>query len=280
MTDLVWLEYDQAALDAQYDQATLVPDPGAYVKVWQEWSAALRETTPPRVVRYGPGAEETMDLFGSGAVAHLHLHGGAWRALGKSDASFVAAGLGKPDVTVAVCDFGLAPDTGLPRIVAQVRAAAQALLSDHAQIVISGHSSGAHLAGTLLDRDWLDSAGIDAGRIIGALLVSGPYDLVPVQLSARNRYLNLTDDDVRALSVGRNLLDRLPPIHVMWGADELTEFQRQGAALADLLEAAGASVSRTVMPHNHFEAYDLFHDPGSPVCRAALAFGAKQTAQI
>lgn len=269
----IWRTYDQAELDAQYDQATLVPNAMEYMQRWRERSDFLRAARPAQTLRYGSGTDETMDLFGDGTTAHLHLHGGAWRALSKDDVSFVVTGLAQPNATVAVCDFGHAPETRLPQIVGQVRAAARVLLDRYGQILVSGHSSGAHLASTLLDHHWWADAGLDAERFAGVLLVSGPYDLEPVRLSARNGYLNLTQTEAAELSVVYRLPERLPPVHVMWGDGELDEFRRQGQDLFEQMQMPTNRITRATLPANHFDMYDLFGDPASPVCAALEAFG-------
>lgn len=264
----VWLHYDQAALDAQYDQRTLVPDAAAYMARWRAWSDAWRETVPPRVVAYGPGPDEAFDLFPGNdpaAPAHLHLHGGAWRMLSRHDASFVACGLAPGASRIAVADFGLAPVTPLATIAAQVRAAARRLIADLGPITVSGHSSGAHLASLLLATPDI------VPRIVAVTLASGPYDLEPVRLSARNAYLGLDKATARALSAASGLASPLPRMLVAWGTEELEEFRRQGAEMAAALDRAGAQTTAADYPLNHFALYDAFHDPASPLMAAAQA---------
>jgi arylformamidase len=272
---IVWNGLTQEELDAQYDQRTVVPDPDAYIRRWSEWSALLRKERPPKEIRYGPAECETFDLFdGSGDVLHVHLHGGAWRALTKRDASFAVRGLAAEGAGVAVLDFGLAPATTLSAIVDQVR---RALCFIHKafprrRLIISGHSSGAHLASCLLDREWLSGAGVAEESIAGFLLVSGPYDLRPVQLSSRNAYLTLTAADAERLTAMRRLPERLPPIRVFWGELELDEFRRQGRDFLSIAQRPPAdAASGEVRGANHFDLYDAFHETGSLVGRAAHA---------
>jgi arylformamidase len=277
MGEAVYRGMGQAALDAQYEQRTLVPRTGDYMARWAARSAALRRTNPPRALAYGEHPDEILDLYPGprGAPVHLHIHGGAWRAQSRRDVGFVAAGLG-PGATVAVAGFSLAPAVHLRVMVDQVRRAALALLAPGAVpgappgLVVSAHSSGAHLAACLLDPAWQAGAGLGPGAIRGMVLVSGLYDLEPVRLSARNGYLHLSPADVAALSPIRHLPDRPPPVHVLWGDGELAEFQRQSRDFAAALVGKGGRVGATCLSGcNHFDVCDLFGLPDSPV--AAIA---------
>ena len=100
------------------------------------------------------------------------------------------------------------------------------------------------------------------------VLVSGPYDLEPVRLSARNSYLNLSPQDADLLSPIRRLAAPYPPIDVYWGGNELEEFKRQSRALAQAVAGAGSAVELPNM--NHFDMYDAFGDPESAIVCAAL----------
>ena len=274
----------QSELDAQYDQRTAVPHVQDYMTRWTAWSADLRAARPPVTLAYADNAETTLHLFkgAQGGPLQVHLHGGAWRALSKEDAGFVAQGLRSAGTSVAVIDFGRAPQTCLAQMVDQVREAflwlsrnATSLGVRAGGIVVSGHSSGAHLASCLLDARWWARAGVTRHSFAGLVLVSGAYDLEPVRLSARNGYLGLSRDQAWDLTASHHLAADLPPVRVFWGEGDLPEFRRQGQAFAARLEAAGAPVlSEICAGKNHFDMYDTFADPTSSVCRAAQAMAA------
>ena len=274
----------QSELDAQYDQRSAVPDVQDYMARWAAWSADLRADCPPLTLAYAATSDTTLHLFkgDAGAPLHLHLHGGAWRALSKEDASFVVKGLKSGGASVAVVDFGKAPQTPLRDMVDQVRAALLWLSRNAASlavrpdgIVVSGHSSGAHLASCLLDARWWAGEGVTPKTFAGLVLVSGAYDLEPVRLSARNGYLGLSPDEAGDLTALHHLPAELPPVRIFWGDGDLPEFRRQGRAFADALEDAGAPVRREICAgKNHFDMYDAFADPASPVCRTAQAIAA------
>ncbi|WP_119168452.1 alpha/beta hydrolase [Algihabitans albus] len=274
----------QSELDAQYDQRSAVPHAQDYMTRWAAWSADLRAACQPLNLAYAETSETTLHLFKgrAGGPLHMHLHGGAWRALSKEDAGFVVRGLRSDGTSVAVVDFGQAPQISLKDMVGQVRVALLWLSRNAAclgvrpdRITVSGHSSGAHLASCLLDARWWAGEGLTADTFAGLVLVSGAYDLEPVRLSARNGYLGLSRDEAWDLTALHHLPADLPAIRIFWGEDDLPEFRRQGAAFAAALEKAGAPVRSEVRAgKNHFDMYDAFADPASPVCRAAQAMAA------
>lgn len=283
---IVYRGLTQDELDAQYDQRTAVPDVAAYARRWSEWSDAVRRSWPPQVHDYGEGPTETLDLFNAEApaAAHLHLHGGAWKALSKRDAGFVARGLSANGAAVAVADFSLAPEVALSEMVAQARRAFL-WLRDWAgargiPVSVSGHSSGAHLAACLLHRDWWRETGLTAEDFASVTLVSGIYDLEPVRLSARNTYLNLSERDVETLSPIRNLPQRCPPVAVLWGEHELAEFRRQSRTYAEAVGPVASWMAARELPGvNHFDLYDAFFDPTSEVSRIAQSLAREAVAE-
>ena len=77
----VWLDYDQEALDRQYDQRVLVPDANDYVRRNARDSAIVRVQLECQLdVAYGPSPEETLDIFPAGDATPVlvYVHGGAW----------------------------------------------------------------------------------------------------------------------------------------------------------------------------------------------------------
>jgi arylformamidase len=103
------------------------------------------------------------------------------------------------------------------------------------------------------------------------MCISGMYDLAPVRLSARSRYVLFDDATVATLSPIRHL-DRLhAPLVVAYGTRETPEFQRQNREFAGAVEAAGKKVRLLVGEHyNHFELPETLGNPYGLLGRAAL----------
>ena len=115
MGETVFLGYDQAALDREYNNSGKIPNAAEYLAWYPGESARTRETLPARLdLRYGPQPGETLDVFlpeGRGPwPVHVFVHGGYWRSLDKQDFSFVARGLQPAAVLVAVVNYALIPD--------------------------------------------------------------------------------------------------------------------------------------------------------------------------
>jgi arylformamidase len=157
------------------------------------------------------------------------------------------------------------------RAVAWAHNNAERFGGDPKRIFISGHSSGAHLAGVTLVTDWQKDFGLAPNLIKGGLLVSGMYDLKPVRLSKRSEYVNFTDEIEEKLSSQRHLDKLYAPIMVAYGSQETPEFQRQGREFAAAVRAAGKTVELIVGEgFNHFEMQETFGNPYGIAGRAAL----------
>ena len=86
---------DPTWLDAQYNNRARVPEALATLERWAAASAAARDGSPAKQldIAYGDGPNETLDIFPAAAPnapVLVFIHGGYWRALDKSDHSFVA----------------------------------------------------------------------------------------------------------------------------------------------------------------------------------------------
>lgn len=277
----VWLDYDQAELDLQYEQRSLVPDGDRYVAENEAASAQARADLDCRIdVPYGDGADEVLDIFPAtapGAPVLVFFHGGAWVRGKKTNESFIAAPLVAAGAAVVMVEFTLCPAGTLDnmvdqcrRAVAWVHANAGSFNGDAGRIVIAGHSSGSHLGGMLAVTDWADH-GLPADVIKGAVLTSGIYELTPARLSHRNTYLFLDEEGVTRLSPMRHLRPDLPPFAILYGGGELPEFRRQSRAFAQALADAGVRVIEADIPDlNHFEMSRRLADTDGPAYKAAV----------
>jgi arylformamidase len=123
-----------------------------------------------------------------------------------------------------------------------------------------------------LTTDWRQDFGLPADIVKGGLCISGMYDLVPVRLSARCRYVAFDDATVAALSPIRYIDLLTAPLVVAYGTCETPEFQRQSREFATAVEAAGKRVQLVVGEHyNHFELPETLGNPYGLLGRAALA---------
>ena len=285
----VFLDYDQAALDAAYDQAVWAPNREAVLAGYVSASAQCRARLGvPLRFAYGPTPVERLDVFraaGDAAPVLVYVHGGAWRAGTAAVYAFPAATFVSAGVHYVALDFAAVQDVNgdlgvmasqVQRAVVWVHDNAARFGGDPARLYLAGHSSGAHLAAVALTADW-PALGAPPDILKGGLVASGMYDLHPVRLSARSRYVAFDDEMVELLSPIRHI-DRLSaPLTVAWGTKELPEFMRQGAAFAAAVKAVGKPVETVVAEGaNHFEIMATIGHAEGALGRAALALIAVQ----
>jgi arylformamidase len=281
---LVWLDMDQQALDDAYDQAIYAPNRDQVIRRRVINSARTRALLgEPQRVAYGPSPIEALDIFRSErpkAPVNIFIHGGAWRLNRAADYAVQAELFVRAGAHHVLLDFCNVEDTGgdlmpmaeqVRRAVAWVYRNAESFGGDPDRLYLTGHSSGAHLAGCVVTTDW-KASGLPANILKGALLVSGMYDLAPVRLSKRSAYVKFTDEVEHHLSAIRHL-DRLStPLLLAYGTCETPEFQRQTRDLYGAVKAAGKPVELLVAEgYNHFEIIETLANPYGLLGRAALA---------
>jgi arylformamidase len=260
VAEKVFRNYDQKALDEQYEQRVWVPHADQIIKRYAQRSDAVRKRLgEPRVERYGPTPPETLDIYGSGKKAFVFVHGGAWKRQSSREQGFLAEPVVQAGAAYVALNFANLPTVTMSEMVGQVCRAIQ-WVHDHLceDVVLCGHSSGGHLAACAL---------IKVNLVRKAMVVSGIYDLLPVRLSVRNDYVRLDERLELEYSPIRHV-DRIRcPVTVAWAERESAEFYRQSEEFATRLNAP------TVIGKglNHLEILEALGDPDSPPGRAALA---------
>jgi arylformamidase len=255
----VYRDYDQKALDDQYEQRAWVPHADEIIKRYGIKSDEVRERLgEPKTERYGPGARETLDVYGEGNKAFVFVHGGAWKRQSSRENAFAAEPIVAAGAAYVALNFALLPTVTLREMVAQVcRGIDWVYRNLCKEIILCGHSSGGHLGGCAVTT---------LPYIKSALLVSGIYDLLPVRLSARNEYVRLDERLEQEYSPIRHV-DRIKcAVTVAWAEKESAEFYRQSMEFAKKL-GAPTLIGKGL---NHFEIIETLADPRSPLGRAAL----------
>jgi arylformamidase len=282
MRTKAFLDYDQAELDRQYDQRAWAPNAIEVINRYAADSEVVRRRLgEPETHPYGEGRAATLDLFRAHrphAPIHVFIHGGAWRTLGKRDSAFAAETFVRAGAHFVALGFELLPVATLDEMVEQVRSAiawifrnADRLGGDPKRIFVSGHSSGAHLAGTVVTTDWQARFHLPQNVVKGALCISGTYDLEPVRRSARNAYVQLDAGMVDRLSPARHADNIVCPVVVGTGEHESDELKRQARDFAALIERRGVPVRLVEGAGlNHFEIINTLASPFGLLGRIAL----------
>jgi arylformamidase len=281
---LVWLDMDQQALDDAYDQVVYAPNREQVAKRRVANSDKARAVIgAPERVAYGPSEIEKLDIYRTkqaNAPVNIFIHGGAWRANRAADYACLAEPFVKAGAHYVILDFTNVDDAGgsLFPMIEQVRRAvgwvhtnAASFGGDRNRLYLSSHSSGSHIGGCVVTHDWRkDNLPVDILK--GATLSSGMYDLKPVRLSKRSKYVKFTDEMEEALSAQRHLDQLKAPLVLAYGTYETPEFQRQTREFYAAVKAAGKPVELLVGEgYNHFEMLETLANPYGLLGRAVLA---------
>ena len=252
-------------------------------------SAAASADTRERLdcvldVRYGPGENETLDIFPSanpaserGTPVQLFIHGGYWRAMDKSDYSFIADVFQPAGATTVVINYDLCPSVTLDTIVEQSNrsiAWTWRNIAEHGgdpdRLYVSGNSAGGHLTAMAIAHDW-EADGLPADIITGAVPITGVMDCEPVLDITVNQEVRLEPEAARRLSPLRNPPRRALPLLVAVGGAEPELWIRMSEDYAALCRDRGIACDYLELPdHDHFDISRAVGDPESPLAHAML----------
>lgn len=265
-----WREHDVDTLEAHFNPRVALGQEVALALIasYTERSEAARQAmTGLYNQRYGEAPKATVDVHmgkGDGPRPILFfVHGGFWRALDKSDHSFIAPAFVNAGVTVVNVNYDLCPQVTVDTIVEQVR---QALLFTHRnafdwggdprRITVAGHSAGAHLVGMLLN------AGFEAGTIASAVPLSGIFEPEAVLKLGVNEEIRLDAETAVRNDVIRQPPTVQVPVLVAAGGAEPEGWREQSRLYAKVCAEAGCEVTDVDIPgKNHFTLVDDFADP-------------------
>lgn len=233
-----WHHMDKDTLNRSYNNSLAVPESKEMFNQWVKESQEFRASHAQFLdVPYGPSPREKLDIFvaAPNAPTLVFIHGGFWQMRSKDDFAFIAKPFVKAGINVVMVGYPLAPDASMAQIVAAAKGSidyvqkhVQDWQGDPHRVVVSGWSSGGHLAVEVMDNP-----------IVSAVVpLSGIYDLEPLVGSYIDKKLKLTQSEVKQYSPINDLPPKVLPIYVFSGGAELSEMRRQsfdyGTKLAKL----------------------------------------------
>jgi arylformamidase len=264
-------------LSLEYDNRARVPDHPEVLTAWTRRSEQARASLVCYLDRaYGPSPAERLDIFparnGDGS-ALMFIHGGYWRALDKSDFSFLAPAWAEAGVSLIVVNYDLCPRVSVEEIVRQMLRASAWLYrhaADYAinrqRLFVAGHSAGGHLAAMLMAALWPRyESGLPRDLFKGAVTISGLHDLRPlVNVDFLRDDLRLDERSALRLSPAYLPPATPSPVYTCVGGRESAEFRRQN----DLLRRTWRKVATVDIPmprSNHFTVVDGLAERRSPL---------------
>jgi arylformamidase len=254
--------------EAEYNNRARVPEHPAVMAGWMKDAAAYRENHSPRVLRYGPGERNRIDLFAGSSDGPLviFIHGGYWQALDGSSFSHCARGLNAHGISVAVPTYDLCPAVTVADIIKQMQTACRELAKFGQPLVVSGHSAGGHLAACMLATEWTAfDTSLPKDVVSAAYAISGLFDLPPLVGTSINKALRLDEVSAKAASP----LFSAPPtrgsLDAVVGGNESAEYFRQSRTIVETWGRGIATRFGTVPDANHFTAIAPLADPNSPM---------------
>ena len=270
----VWLDYDQQDMDEMYDQSVFAFNQ-RHLLARSDANNAIATATigKPERFAYGSDPVEGVDIWKTrkpNAPVLIYLHGGSWQSGRSADLALYAEPYINAGAHFVSVDFTnvRASKGDLFPLVDQCRGAvgwtyrnAAKFGGDPERLYLCSRSSGSHLAGCVVTTDW-ETMGLPRTILKGAVMGSGMYDLKPVRLSARSKFVAFTDEMEQQLSPQRHIDKLHIPLVLCIGTLETPEFQRQSRDFAAAVQTAGKQVELVVGQHyNHFEVGDTIGHP-------------------
>jgi arylformamidase len=267
--------------EVEYNNRARVPESPVLLAGLARDAAAYREAQSGRwrVIRYGPGARNTIDFFPADDAGPIvvFIHGGYWQALDSSWFSHLAAGLNAHGISVATPSYDLCPSVAIADIIAQTRNASRELARLGRPLVMSGHSAGGHLAACMLATDWRAfDASLPEDLVTAAYTISGLFDLGPLVKTTINNALRLDAVAARDASPLLWTAPKRGSLDAVVGGNESAEYFRQSRSLVEAWDAAGVATSFAAIPDaNHFTVIAPLADPHSPMTLRLVELAAR-----
>ncbi|QWK81623.1 alpha/beta hydrolase [Ochrobactrum sp. BTU1] len=258
--------------DTAYDNMKAISGSASYPPRWTKLALGFRETMRDQGrlipnIAYGERERNQYDLLlpdGAAKGTLVYVHGGYWKGLDKSYWSHLAQGALERGYRVAMPSYTLCPEARISDITNEIGRFIDLLAQEvDGDIALSGHSAGGHLVSRMACEN-APIAKASAERIKRVLSISGLHDLRPLLRTKMNDIFQM--DAEEALTESAALQRPRPDIavHCCVGADELMEFRRQNALLANIWYGLGVETRAfEIEDTHHCNVIDTLSDPKS-----------------
>ena len=214
---------------------------------------------PASGLRYGPLPAQRLDIVAPTTPGPhpvlVFIHGGGWHSGQPEDYHFIGRTFARAGYVVVLPGYRLVPEGVYPHMLEDGAAAvawtAQNVArygGDPGQVVLLGHSAGAHTVAMLaLERQWLGRMGLPEGFVKGVVGLSGPYDFHPFTSdSARNAFGRVSNPkQTQPITFARG---DAPPMLLLTGDADTTVKPRNSKVLAKALIDRGGRAELVILP--------------------------------
>jgi arylformamidase len=240
-------------LEREYSPSSMVGGSAApFVRDYAERSADAVHGLGDRVEVLADGSR--LVRAGAGAPLFVFVHGGYWQALSAAESVFLAPAVVARGWSYGAVEYTIAPAGTVEEMIAECREAVIGLIraaGSPERVVVAGHSAGAHLVAM---STLVDGSALPVERVV---LVSGVFDLRPVQMTSVNDALGWTPEQAERLSPALHEATGHPAVTVVWGGRDTAAFGRQSLAYAAQLRDQGLVVDeRVYTARHHFDILD------------------------
>ena len=219
-------------------------------------------------ISYGKGPLQKLDVYfikdrKKLNPIHIFIHGGYWRSLDKKYHSHMAKPFLENNVIFFNINYDLLPKVNLSRIRDEIIEAIVWIYrnsikfnGNNRNIVISGHSAGAHLVSLMLGIDWT-KYNLPHYAFKGAALISGIYDVEIVCKLDLNEEIKLSREEAKQ----NTTINKFPivkfPLLFACGKKEPIEWRQQTIIYHNLLKKFNFNVKLlSNLNENHFSLID------------------------
>lgn len=251
-------------------------------------------------IAYGEHSQNTLDIYQpvkplvekSGEEIKpvvVFFYGGCWgecNSLDKSDYLFLAQSFASKGYITVIPEFREYPDVNFTDIMSDasgvIRWVTQYISEyggDPNQLILIGHSSGAHIASMLA----LNTRYLDVGtrsKIRGFIGLAGPYDFLPLDEAYQRTLFGPSERYADSQPINF-VSTQSPPMLILQGAKDTTVGKHNAQNLAKKAQRLGVSQKLVIYPeHDHVGiilALSRYQIKKSLVFRDILDFIQKQT---
>ena len=262
---LSWQDFKSSNLEKQFNpRAALGSKISTILQDWEVKSVLARKDL--EIIHNIPYGDHVLQKFdycksSSEQPVIILLHGGYWRSLDKAIMNWHVKQLFENGFTVYNVNYPLCPEVNLTQLVDDLHSSLEKILNfnfvqkDNPNIILMGHSAGAHLAMHLAQNHILEN------NLIGVVALSGIFDCQVVREISVNEDVCLSVKEAINLSILNNFPNSNLPYYLAVGAEEPSGWIDQSVELYGALNRDRKDVKlRIVNEANHFSLVDKIVD--------------------